>query len=210
MSDDSELLDEHGDVPPIILELDPIKEIPAEEIAILGELIAWTAYIEVDLFTFYIIGKPGNEVKRRKVFYKRTAGLRQRVRLVRETLRGKLRKELVTPFDALMAEVEALADVRNEWAHNPIIRFGPKRTLVRWEVGSGEFAGRLVPVDVKVVRPLMPHVAQLHLNLRNLAALVNSPTGEQFAISFGERDAHMEAQIKRLLSALPSARPPNT
>ena len=46
MSDDSELLDEHGDVPPIILELDPINDIPAEEIALLGELMAWTAYIE--------------------------------------------------------------------------------------------------------------------------------------------------------------------
>lgn len=32
MLDDSELLDEHGDVPAIILELDPIKEIPPKSL----------------------------------------------------------------------------------------------------------------------------------------------------------------------------------
>ncbi|MFJ6326535.1 MULTISPECIES: hypothetical protein [unclassified Rhizobium] len=179
----------------------PINDIPNDEIALLGEMMAWTAYIEVDLFTLYILGKPGSEVKRRKEFYKQTAGLKQRVRLVRETLHAKLHAELAGPFNALMTEVEILADVRNTWAHNPIIRFGPERTLVRWEIGSGEFAGRLVRVDAKVLRPLMPRVEQLHLNLRNLAALVNSPTGEQFAITFGERDARMDAQLKRLLAA---------
>ena len=197
--DDSEHLDEFGDVPPIELLIDPVAEIPVEELTLLGELMAWTAYIEVDLFLLFLLANPGDEIKRRKQFYRETKGLHGRIKLVRSSFEGKLSGVTEEALKILLQRAEWLAQVRNDWAHNPILRFGPKRLLVRWIVGSGDFAGRLTKVDGAKIRPLLPDLQQLHQGFTNLAALIRSPEGKSYAIAFGEKSERIEAQIARYL-----------
>lgn len=200
--DDSEHLDEHGDVPAIELSTDPVAEIPADELTLLGEMMAWTSYIEVDLFLLFLLANPGDTIARRRQFYRRTAGLYARIKLVRLSFEGKLVGKLAQALEALLKEAEVLAQLRNEWAHNPIIRFGPKRSLMRWVVGSGDFAGGLMKVDAAKIRPHMPTLRQLHVNLTNVAALINDPEGKSYAIAFGGKSERMEAQIERYLKSV--------
>ncbi|MCJ2010445.1 hypothetical protein [Methylobacterium sp. J-092] len=198
--DDSEHLDEFGDVPPIELLIDPIAEIPEAELTLLGEFMAWTAYIEVDMFLLYLLANPGSEVQRRKEFYRDTSGLSRRIALVRTSFEGKLEGVQKEALRILLERATILSRARNEWAHNPMIRFGPERLLVRWIVGSGDFAGRLVKVDGAAIRPHLRDLQQLHQGFTNLASLIRSPGGESYAIAFGEKTERLEAQIARLIS----------
>lgn len=199
--DDNEHLDEHGDVPAIELSTDPIAEIPQDELLLIGEIMAWTAYIETDLFLLFILANPGDPVRRRKQFYKQTAGLYARIKLVRQSYEVRLQGDHAEALARLLQEAEALAKFRNDIAHNPVIRFGPKRALMRWMIGSGDFAGNLAKADSSIVRPLLPHLRRLHQNLQSFAALINSPEGKSFAVAFGVSDERVEAQIARYLAA---------
>ena len=83
--DETEHLDEFGDVPAVELAADPLTIIPDDELKLIGEIMAWTAYIEADLFMLFLVAYPGEAARRRRQFYRDTRGLYSRARLVRKS-----------------------------------------------------------------------------------------------------------------------------
>ncbi|MGU3662136.1 hypothetical protein [Methylobacterium fujisawaense] len=200
-SNDAEHLDEFGDVPAVELAADPLAIIPDDELKLIGEILAWTAYIEADLFMLFLVAYPGEATRRRRQFYRDTHGLHSRARLVRQSFEGRSDENVMQAIDRLIEQIKVLGSFRNDIAHNPIIRFGPKRALMRWTPGSGTGAGNLTRIDAKIVRSVFPEIRRLHDDLRKLAAVLHSPSGSSFAIVFGETDERIEAQISRYIAS---------
>lgn len=186
-------------VPPIILEHDPVSRIPHEALMILGQLMAWSAHIEADLFALYAIAKGGDLIKLRRFFYKTTAGLYQRSKLVREAFAERFTAEDSVLFEKLLDEVEVLASVRNEWAHNPLIRYGPEEHLCRWQLASNDFAGTVSRLDLDAVQRVgLPSLPELHNRLLRLIGFLGNPTGGQVFFVFGELTNDVAGQLRSL------------
>ncbi|MFK5598295.1 hypothetical protein ACFZ8E_15065 [Methylobacterium sp. HMF5984] len=200
MGDDTEHLDEFGDVPAIELASDPLSIVPPDELQLIGEVMAWSAYIEADLFMLFLVAWPGDAERRRRQFYRDTRGMHGRAKLVRQSFEGRADGPIMAALGRLIEQVNILGSFRNDVAHNPLIRFGPKRALMRWTPGKGTGAGTLSLVDATAARQVMPAIRQLHDDLRNLAALLHSPSGGSFGITFGEMNERMEAQIARYVA----------
>lgn len=85
---------QQGSADPIILELDPVSELPEGAIALIGRILAWSTYVEFDRFQLYAIAKQGDLVARRREFDKNTHGMRRRIDLVGKAYARRLKGDL--------------------------------------------------------------------------------------------------------------------
>jgi hypothetical protein len=199
----------HAAAEPIILELDPVGELPEGAIALMGQILAWSTYIEFDLFQLYAIAKQGDLVARRREFYKNTHGMRRRIDLVRKAYAGRLKNDVAKAFESIMKEAEAMALLRNDWAHNPFFMYGADPKLMMLKVSSGDFAGNLAPIDVEQMMPLLPLLGDFHRRLTMLIGLLGNPTGGDIIFAFGPMDEQISKQLQALIDERASAPSPS-
>jgi hypothetical protein len=193
---------------PLSLEWDAVERLPPASLEFLGRLMAWSAYIEYDLFCLYAIAKGGDLVECRRKFFRNTRGMFLRVQQVEKAFAGRLRGGLASAFANIMRDAKALCEHRNDWAHNPLFLFGPDARLSMLKVASGDFAGDLVFVDQHRETALLPLLKKLHGQLITLIGLLGNPAGGKVFFVFGPTDAATMEQIRTLASEPAAARNP--
>lgn len=191
---------------PIIIELDPVSLIPDEALLLLAKIMAWSTHIEAGLFRLYLHATKGDLIQRRREFYESAKGMKMRIKRVREAFGKQADADIAKVVTMILDECAVVADLRNEWGHNPLLPFGQDKQLHQWEIGSGEFAGIMRPVDVPLMKSLLPHLHQLHINISNLAALLHGTDASNHALVFGPDTPETDAKVKELRASLEAER----
>jgi hypothetical protein len=183
---------------PLYLGLDPVGILPPAVLDLIGRVMAWSCYVEFDLFQLYAIAVPNDLVARRREFYGETLGMAARIRKVRNSYQGRLEGDLAKALHSVLDEAQALATFRNNWAHNPLFVYGPDRQLAMLKVASGDFAGDLEIPNLEHLISLLPNLQDFHRRLTLLIGLLGNPTGGHVVFAFGPVDATMAEQIRSL------------